>query len=156
MIKAPKGQGCFLCQKHSEDNDRENLVLERGKYCYCLMNLYPYNNGHLLIAPYRHTGDLADLQAEELNELMSMVQTWVGVIKKYANPQGFNIGMNVGTAGGAGTAEHLHMHIVPRWNGDTNFMTVFADTRVVCQSLTEARDELVKARQELAEEMAGK
>ncbi|MDO5297267.1 MAG: HIT domain-containing protein [bacterium] len=144
MIRAEKTPGCFLCEKHrdTEDNDKANLVLERGKHCYCLMNLYPYTNGHLLVAPYQHTGDLGDLCPEELTEIMTMVRRWVVLLDKWAHPDGFNMGMNIGRAAGAGVAAHLHWHIVPRWVGDVNFMSSLAGTRVINQSLEGAWEEL--------------
>ena len=155
MIKAPKPKckpDCFLCVKHAQDDDKNNLVLERGKTCYCLMNLYPYNNCHLMVVPYRHGGNIMELTPEELGEMMTIAQTWIAVIKKTAHPEGFNVGMNIGRVSGAGMAEHLHLHIVPRWNGDTNFMSVFGGSRVINQALEETWEELMKGRQELTEE----
>lgn len=160
MIRTPKttteGTGCFLCDKpaQSEEHDRENLVLERGRKCFCLMNLYPYNNCHLMVVPYRHTGNPLELSAEELSEIMEMTQRWVAVIKRSVNPDGFNIGMNVGRSAGAGMAAHLHMHIVPRWNGDTNFMSVTGNARVINQALEETWAELKKMREELDAELS--
>ncbi|MGM9991761.1 MAG: HIT family protein [Candidatus Bruticola sp.] len=154
MIKAPKYcvAECFLCVKHAQDNDKENLVLERGKTCYCLMNLYPYNNCHLMIVPYRHGGNIMELSPEEMQEIMTMAQTWIEVIKRSAHAEGFNVGMNIGRVSGAGMAEHLHLHIVPRWNGDTNFMSVFGGSRVINQALEETWKELKKCRLEMKEE----
>ena len=139
-----KREGCFLCEKHADDpaHDRENLVLERGEFCYCLMNLYPYTNGHLLVAPYKHTGDFGALSTEEMVEIMGMVQRWTVRLDSWAHPDGFNVGMNLGRAGGAGVAEHLHWHIVPRWVGDANFMTTISNARVINQSLEGAWEEL--------------
>ncbi len=149
MIRAPKTGGCFMCEKHAQDNDRENLVLERSKYSYCLMNLYPYTNAHLLIVPYRHTGVFTELTDEETNDMMHLAKVWADVIKRSSNCEGLNIGMNVGRPAGAGCADHIHMHIVPRWNGDTNFMTVFGDVRVINQALEDTWAELKKTREEL-------
>ncbi len=148
MIRAPKAEGCFLCAKHNDapENDKPNLVLERGEHCYCLMNLYPYTNGHLLVAPYKHTGDLGELSDEELFEIMSMIRRWTVRLKQWSNPDGFNVGMNIGRAGGAGVAEHLHWHIVPRWVGDANYMTTCAGARVINQSLEAAWEELCNVR----------
>jgi len=146
MIRAPREDGCFLCRKSREDSDAENLVLERGRTCFCLMNLYPYSNGHLMVAPYRHVGDLTELSDEEVAEIMTVAREWVRDIQAVARPQGFNLGFNQGTAAGAGVADHLHLHVVPRWGGDTNFMTVLAETRVINQSLAETRAELLRAR----------
>ncbi len=146
MIRAPKEPGCFLCQKAAEDQDAENLVLERGRTCMCLMNLYPYSNGHLMVAPYRHTGEFTSLSDEEVAEMMTMARGWVGDLQKVGSPQGFNLGLNLGTAAGAGVADHVHLHIVPRWRGDTNFMTVLAEARVINQALEETRAELLRIR----------
>jgi ATP adenylyltransferase len=137
FILGPKPEGCFLCQKPGEQRDAENYVLERGSTCFVILNAYPYNNGHLLISPYRHTGDFGVLTTEELNELMSLTQRWVQRLQERMRPEGFNIGFNVGKAAGAGVAEHLHQHIVPRWSGDTNFMSTVSDMRVINQSLDE-------------------
>ena len=155
MIRAPKPQnyldeGCFLCDKCKQGgDDEENLVLERGRTCYCLMNLYPYNNCHLMVVPYRHTGNLLELTNEELGEMMVMVQRWTEIIGKSAHPEGFNIGMNVGRVAGAGMSAHLHMHIVPRWNGDTNLMGVVGGSRVINQALKETWLELKKQQAEV-------
>ena len=152
MIKAHKDgdKGCFLCTKHAQDDDKTNLVLERGKTCYCLMNLYPYTNCHLMVVPYRHTGNFADLNAEELEEIMLMTQRWIEITKECAHPEGFNVGMNIGRVAGAGMAAHLHMHIVPRWNGDTNFMTVLSGDRVINQALEETWEELKEGLEKFA------
>lgn len=149
MIRAPhcKDEGCFLCTKPAQDKDRENLVLERGETCYCLMNLYPYNNCHLMVVPYRHSGEIMDLTPQELAELMCLAQRWIAIIRKAARPEGFNVGMNLGRIAGAGMAEHLHLHIVPRWGGDTNFMSVFGGSRVINQALEETWEELRQAAQ---------
>lgn len=145
MIRAPKPEGCFLCA-HPAGKDEDHLILERGRSCYCLLNLYPYNNGHLMVAPFRHTGDLTGLSDEELAEMMAMAREWVRDLRTVMRPDGFNLGLNLGTAGGAGVADHLHMHVVPRWSGDTNFMTLFGETRVINQALQEAWRELRAAR----------
>lgn len=136
-VVGPRPVGCFLCQKPREDRDRENLILERGERCFALLNLYPYNNGHLMVAPYRHLADLLDLSEEEFRELTGMVRDWVALLRRAMEPEGFNVGVNLGVAAGAGLADHLHVHVVPRWNGDTNFMPVIGDTKVMIQSLDE-------------------
>lgn len=148
MIRAPRVPGCFLCDKPKEDRDAENFILERGRTCFCLLNLYPYSNGHLMVAPYRHTGNLADLSDEEIAEMMTMAREWVRDLQSAAQPHGFNLGLNMGVAGGAGVADHLHLHLVPRWGGDTNFMSVLGETRVVNQSLGETMRELLRTRAE--------
>ena len=112
----------------------------------CLMNLYPYSNGHLMVTPYRHVGDFTALSDQEVTEMMLMARSWVRDLQKVGEPQGFNLGLNLGRAAGAGVADHVHLHIVPRWGGDTNFMTVLAEARVINQALEETRLELLRAR----------
>lgn len=127
--------GCFLCDIVQSDSDKENLVLERGEHVFLLMNRYPYNNGHLMIAPYQHTDSPGNLTNETLSELMILCVRGCNMLKQHLSPHGFNVGLNLGAAAGAGLKEHLHMHIVPRWNGDTNFMPVLAEVKVIPQSL---------------------
>jgi len=131
-------QGCIFCDKSQEHKDKKNYILKRGKFCFVMMNIYPYNNGHLMIAPYRHIGEIQKLHNEEISEMGKFVQNSVDILKKTMHPDGFNIGMNLGRVAGAGFEFHLHIHIVPRWNGDTNFMPVIADTKIVPISLDEA------------------
>jgi len=138
FILGPKAPGCFLCECPAADKDEENLILGRGETCFAILNRYPYTNGHVLIAPYRHTGDLTELSDAELTEIMIMTRGWVNASKRAMNPHGFNVGFNLGEAGGAGVADHVHLHIVPRWRGDTNFMSTLGDARVVNQSLAES------------------
>jgi ATP adenylyltransferase len=130
-----KGTGCIFCDFPGEHEDEKRLILHRGKYCFVILNAFPYNPGHLMVVPYRHTNDLPGLAPEELGEMMATVQTAVMVLKKVMDPQGFNIGMNLGKVAGAGIDQHLHIHIVPRWNGDTNFMPVLGGVRVVSEAL---------------------
>lgn len=127
--------GCFLCQKSQEDNDRVNLILFRGKLNFILLNAYPYNPGHLMVTPYRHVGDLLDTEEEELKEHFELVKMSVKLLTSVIKPTAFNIGMNLGRVAGAGLADHIHTHIVPRWQGDTNFMPVVADTKVLSEGL---------------------
>ena len=126
-------------------NDRESLILYRGTTAFVLMNRYPYTNGHLMVAPYRHTANMADLEDEELLEINQLVARAVGWIKATYHPDGFNIGVNLGSAAGAGIPQHIHWHIVPRWQGDTNFMTTTGDVRVLPQSLEESYERLLEA-----------
>lgn len=128
--------GCILCQKPGENNDEANLILYRGQHNFMIMNAFPYNPGHLMVAPYRHVADLQDLRNEEAMELFDIVKKGLGLLKEVMKPTGFNIGLNVGKVAGAGIAEHLHTHIVPRWQGDTNFMPVLSDTRVVSEAVS--------------------
>ena len=137
-------EGCIFCDLPAEDrgHDRDNLILHRGKLSFVIMNRFPYNNGHLMVVPYQHTGSLERLSAEERLELMDLVARSVAVLQRAFSPHGFNIGMNLGRTAGAGIDEHLHFHIVPRWNGDTNFMPVLADTKVISAGLMETYDRL--------------
>jgi ATP adenylyltransferase len=130
--------GCFICHnlKHPQDDD-ENLVLWRTDKSIAILNRFPYNNGHLLIAPARHIPDLVDATDEEMLEMIKLIRESQKALSLAIKPHGFNVGMNFGRCAGAGLPGHLHIHIVPRWNGDTNFMSVCADTDVISQSLTE-------------------
>lgn len=144
-----KPQGCILCQKWQESNDRENLVLYRGKLTYVLMNLFPYNPGHLMVAPYEHKSQLDDLSEATLAELMSLTTVSTKVLGRVMAPHGYNIGMNLGSVAGAGIADHLHMHIVPRYMGDTNFMPTLAHTKVLPEALLTTYDKLKQTFEEL-------
>ena len=144
-IRSPKHDGCIFCDFPKENRDRERLILHRGKHAFVIMNNYPYNPGHVMVAPYRHVGKWEDLTDEELLEIMKLTQLMIRVIKKAMNPDGFNLGVNLGRVAGAGIDDDVHLHIVPRWNGDTNFMPVIADTKVIPESLQEAYDELKRA-----------
>ncbi len=143
-ILKEKNEGCIFCEIPKENQDKENYVLYRGKFCFVILNTYPYNNGHIMIAPYAHIKNLEELNRDTINELMSLCQKGISVLKKKINPQGFNIGANIGKVGGAGILEHIHLHIVPRWQGDTNFMPVISDTKVMPQYLSKTYD-LLKA-----------
>jgi ATP adenylyltransferase len=127
--------GCFLCAAAEPGRDREKLVLWRGRHCFSVMNRWPYNNGHLIVAPLAHRADLSELSDEALLEQMQMLRRCRRNLGAALDPAGFNIGLNLGAAAGAGLPGHLHWHIVPRWEGDTNFMAVVADTKVIPQSL---------------------
>ncbi len=129
------GDTCFLCGALASEQDRENLLLIRGKHCGVMLNRYPYNNGHLMVFPYRHVSDPADLTPEEDRETAALVRDCLRRLRSCLQPEGFNIGLNLGKVAGAGLEEHLHTHIVPRWTGDSNFMPVISDTGVVPQSL---------------------
>jgi len=138
-----KEENCIFCTKITQQNDRENLIIHRGTYCYIIMNLYPYNNGHLMVIPYRHTSQLLDLEPKETEELWRLLGHCQIALKAKMNPEGFNIGMNIGRNAGAGIDQHIHMHIVPRWNGDTNFMPVVGATKVISQALEDTYDALL-------------
>ena len=128
---------CVFCDLPAQGDDARTSILHRGEHAFVIMNLYPYNNGHLLIVPYAHVDTLAALGAATLTEMMTLAQRAQGVLEDRMRPQGFNMGINQGKAAGAGIADHLHMHIVPRWVGDTNFMPVLGDVRVMPQHLEE-------------------
>lgn len=127
--------GCFLCEALAQNDDKKAYILYREKHAFVIMNLYPYNPGHLLIAPHTHQGEIDQLAPEELSALMKTTQASVTVLKQAMKPAGFNIGINIGKAAGAGLAGHLHIHIVPRWNNDTNFTAVLDNTRVMPELL---------------------
>ena len=131
-----KEKGCIFCDKPKEDKDSDNLILYRGESNFVIMNNYPYNPGHLMVAPYRHIADLQDLSAEELYEHFDIVRKSATALREALNPDGFNIGINMGRVAGAGIEGHIHTHIVPRWQGDTNFMPVIAEIKVIAEALT--------------------
>jgi len=124
-------EGCIFCPGNDRSRDEERLILYAGSLSMVMMNKYPYNNGHLLIAPVRHVPALVDLESDEMLDLLLKVRHSTEIIKKIMKPEGFNVGLNLGRVAGAGVEEHLHFHAVPRWNGDTNFMTVFAEVRSI-------------------------
>lgn len=130
-----KEKGCIFCDKPKEAEDSDNLILYRGESNFVIMNNYPYNPGHLMVAPYRHIADLQDLSAEELYEHFDIVRRSATALREALNPDGFNIGINMGRVAGAGIEGHIHTHIVPRWQGDTNFMPVIAEIKVIAEAL---------------------
>ena len=136
---------CFLCRALREKKDRKNLILTRNEKCFVIMNKYPYNSGHLLIAPLAHKGTLEALKDEELLGLFSLTRDMKRLLERTMKPVGFNIGINLGRVAGAGLISHIHIHIVPRWRGDTNFMPIFSHTKVLSQALTKLYDRLKKA-----------
>ena len=144
-IRAAKSSDCFICQIIKETSDAENLILLRGEYTLLLMNRYPYNSGHLLVAPYRHIATFQELTLDEQQEISSFTQLALHALQSLMNPDGFNTGINQGAAAGAGLEDHLHQHIIPRWNGDTNFMPVVGQTRVIPQLLEEQYQQLKAA-----------
>jgi len=149
----PGATGCIFCDKPGAGDDEAHLIVARASHCFVLLNLYPYNNGHLMVAPYRHVARLEDLPEEEVAELMQVARRIEPVLRAKLNPDGFNIGMNVGRVAGAGIDAHLHLHIVPRWGGDTNFMPVISDTKVIPQSLAAMRELLAEPVQAALDEM---
>ncbi|MEA2104340.1 MAG: HIT domain-containing protein [Candidatus Cloacimonadota bacterium] len=144
-ILREKEKGCIFCNKPADENDEKHLILKRGLHSYIIMNLYPYNNAHLMVVPFRHVNDLTDLNDDEILEVFRMTKIAEIGLKKAYNPDGFNIGINIGKAAGAGISDHLHIHIVPRWNGDTNFITTIGETRVIPENMQVAFQKLKKA-----------
>jgi ATP adenylyltransferase len=139
------GDECFICRGLAEQNDRANLILQRTALGAVVLNRFPYNNGHLLIAPRAHKGRLDELTGEESLDLQQTLSSMIKLIEKEMRPEGFNVGLNLGKVAGAGLPGHLHWHVVPRWNGDTNFMPVLGDVRVIAQSLDALYDLLSAA-----------
>ncbi|OGS21872.1 MAG: HIT family hydrolase [Elusimicrobia bacterium RIFOXYA2_FULL_40_6] len=144
FIAGKKAKGCVFCKALKSAHDKKNFVLCRIKTAFAILNLYPYANGHLMIVPKKHTNKIETLSASELCELMQLVQLSVKALGKIYKPQGYNIGMNIGKCGGAGIADHLHIHVVPRWLGDTNFASSICETKVIPESLSTTYKKLKK------------
>jgi ATP adenylyltransferase len=142
-IRAEKPTGCILCDKPKETKDKENYILYRGKKNFIMLNSYPYNPGHLLIAPYRHISGLEELTEAERNEHYELVSRSIVVLRKVLKPAGFNLGANLGRVAGAGIEDHFHSHIVPRWQGDNNFMPVLGEAKVIPQALEDTYQTLI-------------
>ncbi|MDD5492503.1 MAG: HIT domain-containing protein [bacterium] len=136
-IKKAKEPGCVFCKKLKQKDGPENMILYRGRKSFVMLNLYPYTNGHVMVAPLKHIKDLERLDAATLSEMMKLTQRMITILKKVMRPEGFNVGINIGKVGGAGVLGHVHIHIVPRWIGDHNFMPVIGATRVMPQTLAE-------------------
>jgi len=136
---------CIFCVKALEDTDEENLILFRGERNFVLLNLYPYSSGHLMVAPYEHVATLEEAPEETATELMQLTRRAQRHLREEYRPHGYNVGMNIGAAGGAGVAGHIHMHVLPRWTGDANFMTTIAETRVIPEDLGIAWQKLREA-----------
>ncbi len=145
-VQSPKdADGCIFCTRPAAGDDEEYLIVLRGELAYAMLNLYPYNNGHLLIAPYDHEAQLDRLDPATQQEMLTLSTRCMKVIREAMQATGFNFGANLGSAAGAGIAEHVHLHVVPRWVGDTNFMPVLGHTKVQVQGLRETRDLLARA-----------
>ena len=146
-IKDKSGSNeCVLCRSAKlEVSSLENLLIEKGKYTFTILNLYPYNSGHLMIVPVRHTSDFSSFSPEESAEIMQKLQLAEKALKITSGPEGFNLGANLGKVSGAGLDEHIHFHIVPRWNGDTNFMPVLGEVKIISQDLIETKKKLLEA-----------
>jgi ATP adenylyltransferase len=147
-ILEKKKRGCIFCKKPTERRDKKNLILHQGDDAFVIMNKFPYNNGHLMVVPKRHCLDMAQLDDGELQELSYLLKVSTQVLKRCLHPHGFNIGMNIGKVGGAGE-EHIHFHIIPRWTGDTNFMPVLSETKIVPEYLEETYQKLHSAFRDL-------
>ena len=150
-ILSDKAQGCAFCEALRAGNDEAKFILYRGQKAFIILNTFPYTNGHAMVVPYAHTGDLVQLDAETLAEMMLLTQKTLQALRKAMNPNGFNVGLNLGEAAGAGIQEHVHIHIVPRWHNDTNFMPVFGDVRVIPEPLEDTYKKLRAALQQLEE-----
>jgi ATP adenylyltransferase len=134
--------GCIFCVKAAEQRDVENLILHRARHCFALLNLYPYSTGHLMVAPYAHVASLAGVSPEGLAEMMELARTAERALEQVYHPDGLNLGMNLGKAAGAGVVGHVHMHVLPRWFADSNFMTVVGETRVIPEDLSVSYEKL--------------
>jgi ATP adenylyltransferase len=133
---------CIFCAKPQADDDEANLIVHRGERSFVILNLYPYTNGHLMVAPYEHIGRLQELPPETLTEMMGLAQRAMDRLESVYDPHGYNVGFNQGRVAGAGVEHHIHMHVVPRWAGDNNFMPVIADTKVMPQSIEQSYEAL--------------
>lgn len=142
FIEGDKPPGCIFCLYPAEDRDRDRLILGRTAHSFVILNKYPYNNGHLLVVPRAHVASLDQLEDEAFLDLQRTLRLSIGVMKDFCSPEGMNVGMNLGHCAGAGIADHLHWHVVPRWVGDVNFMPVLAETRVVPEHLLRTWDRL--------------
>lgn len=144
-IQSPEDENCIFCLDDDPVSDSDRLVLVRQKFCYVIMNRYPYANGHLMVAPFRHIDDMSDMEEGEVLEIHQLLIDSQAILREVCGAQGFNVGWNLGRTAGAGIAGHLHMHIVPRWDGDSNFMPILADTRVIPQHIEQTYLLLAKA-----------
>jgi ATP adenylyltransferase len=141
---ARKSDDCIFCSKPTEGADRETLIVHRGERCFVILNLFPYTNGHLMVAPFAHLGRFQEIEPEVTAEIVALAQRAMGVLEEVYEPEGFNVGLNQGRVAGAGVEGHIHLHVVPRWAGDNNYMPVIAETRVMPQSLEESYDALLE------------
>lgn len=137
-MQSEKSEGCVFCTKPAAEDDEGNYVVHRGDDLFVILNAFPYNNGHVMVAPFEHVASVEDLDESALLELMTLTQRVMRTLRDVYNPQGFNVGINVGSASGAGVEDHVHLHVVPRWAGDTNFMPVIGSTRVLPQTLADS------------------
>lgn len=145
LLDAKQSTACPFCTLPAQKNDLENLILHRNSQCYVIMNRYPYNSGHLLVIPFRHESEFEKLTAPENHDLATTLQLAVAALRRALKPDGINIGMNLGHAAGAGIPGHLHYHVIPRWIGDTNFLPILGDTKVMNEYLAETYQRLLTA-----------
>jgi ATP adenylyltransferase len=145
-IEKDNDDKCIFCERAERERDREDLVVLRGRHAFVMMNRYPYTTGHLMVAPYRHVGRLSDLTPEEACEIMDLLGWSERILRDAINPHGFNVGMNIGRCAGAGFPNHIHVHVVPRWEGDSNFMPVLSETKVLPEILTDTYEKIMLAR----------
>lgn len=148
ILSDKSGGGCIFCAGNNRDEDEARRILYVGPLTMVMMNRFPYNNAHLLVAPLRHVPNMDSLSNEEMLDLLIIVRRSIGVLKNAMNPEGFNVGLNLGKTAGAGIEDHMHMHIVPRWNGDTNYMSVLGDVRVISEHIEETYHKLLPHFQE--------
>ncbi len=144
-----KHEGCIFCDFPKSTEDEKHLIVYRSKHCFVILNKYPYNNGHLMVVPYQHTSDLLDLNDDVLLDVQQTIRKTVQVMRDVLHPQAMNIGLNMGRIAGAGIDDHIHYHLVPRWDGDTNFMPVISGTKVVSESLQATRAKIYETFQRL-------
>jgi ATP adenylyltransferase len=155
-IKGDKANQCILCALPAEGDDRASLIVHRGERCFVILNAYPYTNGHVMVAPFEHTARLDELDSAAAAEMMHLAQQSLRALERAYGPEGYNVGANLGAVAGAGVEDHVHLHVVPRWKGDTNFMPVLGDVRVLPQSLEDSWKELRAAFEALHELEEGK
>ena len=144
VSKADEEEGCVFCRA-LEGDDEERLVVRRGERAFVLLNKFPYSSGHLMVAPMRHVGEFGELEPDEVAEIHALAARGIDALKSTYRPEGFNLGWNLGRVAGAGVVDHVHLHVVPRWSGDTNFMPVLADVKVIPEHLAESRRRLAEA-----------
>ncbi|HHS48318.1 MAG TPA: HIT domain-containing protein [Desulfurella acetivorans] len=142
ILSDKKPQSCVFCNAYKDQNDEKNYVLFRSKHCFVIMNIYPYNPGHIMVVPNRHIDHIKLLNEQEGGDIFQVMQRFCSILETAFKPNGINIGMNIGSAAGAGIADHIHFHIVPRWNGDTNFMSTVCDTKVISESLRQTYNKI--------------
>ncbi|MEM1946209.1 MAG: HIT domain-containing protein [Candidatus Caldarchaeum sp.] len=143
---AKKEHGCIFCEAVRTVDDRSKYVVHRGSSALIMMNLYPYNNGHLMVSPFRHIPSIEDMSDNEMLEVMKLLKLAIELTKRVLNPEGYNIGVNLGRSAGAGIEDHIHFHVVPRWSGDTNFMTTVSETRVLPETIDQTYNRLLEVK----------